>query len=109
MMHTEETVYRLLPDGNVIEAVRPLYVEAVESDDWRDPIGTHTQPVIGQEVDRLAFRLSADGALALDSASADLPGWHHVAQLGPKATPADVLEWVKGREFIGRQFWQPAP
>lgn len=109
MMHTDQTVYRLLPDSNIIEAVRPLYGEAIESDDWSDPIGTHTQLVIGQEIERLAFRLSADGALALDSASTDLPGWHHVATLGASATPAGVLEWVKGREFLGRQFWQPAP
>lgn len=110
-MHTEDTTYRLLPSSitfESIEATHPIYSEPVESTDWRDAPGTYTQAVIGQERELLHFRLSSDGAMAVSSQSKDLPGWHHVETLPAGSTPADVLEWVKGRAFVGRQFWEPA-
>ena len=111
MHHRNDVTYSLRPDAGshgAIEASAPVYGEAVEDTRLGVPPGIYTQAVVGAEVDVLHYQLSGDGRLCIDSASSDLPGWHHVTTLPAGSTPDDVLAWVKGQEFLGRQFWQPA-
>lgn len=111
MEYRDDVTYRLRPGAGwqgAIEALVPIYGEAIEDTRLGVPPGIYTQAIIGTRVEVLHYQLGSDGHLCIDSASADLPGWHHVATLPAGATPADVLAWVKGREFPGRQFWRSA-
>lgn len=111
MHYRDDVTYRLLPDADwrgTIEASRPIYGEAIEDMRLGVPPGTYTQAVIGTEIEVLHYQLSSDGRLCIDSADVDLPGWHQVATLPAGSAPADVLAWVSGQDFIGRQFWQAA-
>lgn len=109
-MHTEQTTYHLLPSSisyGTIEARHPIYGEARELVDHFGPVpGQYTQEIIGTEIAHLHFRISPDGALAIDSEDTTAPGWHQVCTLAAGATPEDVLTWVQGREFLGRRFWR---
>lgn len=106
-MHSDHTTYRLVGPGE-IEASHPMYAEPVEVRDWLGHTGDYTQALLGHEKERLYFRLGPNGALAIDSYSDDLPGWHQVTTLGAGATADDVLEFVRGKAFLGRQFWRAA-